>query len=74
MKLPKYFNEPATEAERAGINKAVKALQLEAREYRAAGRVDAARALRDVAWHLRCVADGEIWTYTFSWSTDEVRR
>jgi hypothetical protein len=74
MKIPNYMREPATEAERAGINKAVKALELEAAEYRKAGRKDASDAIRQVAWNLRCVADGETWDQIFGWDDGRQKR
>jgi hypothetical protein len=73
-KIPNYMWEPATEPERAGINKAVKALELEAAEYRAVGRKDAADAIRQIAWKLRCVADGETWAPVFCWPDDRQKR
>jgi hypothetical protein len=58
MKIPKYMHEPMHGFTRYGLDVARKALEIEAVLYRAAGRKDAAAALRQVAIALKRVSKG----------------
>lgn len=53
MKVPKYLYEPIHGYNCYGIDLVRKCLELEAREYRNAGRADAASALRNTASALK---------------------
>lgn len=67
--VPKWMYSPMMSvAHPQGTARQIAAiLSIEAREYKVAGRKDAARALRDTATRLRRIASGEAPFKAFDW-------